>query len=240
MTEVLSPGVYVEETSFRSKSIESVGTSVAAIVGPTRRGPLRGKPEVLTSFDEFRRVYGDASDLEFGGVKTLNHTALAARAFFDNGGRKLFVVRVASASSAIAAVGQPASLTFRSRFPGNGGNFVLELLWRDSANVLRSFTPRAPAVGDTVAVTGEAPAAAFEPPLAPASLAAGESVRFAAVAVAQAAPAGQVGVRLKVTRAAARKTTPGSPAVDITDAVLKSGEVAGLQYHSAEIGRAHV
>ena len=42
MPEYLAPGVYVEEVSFRSKSIEGVGTSVAGIVGPTRFGPVAG------------------------------------------------------------------------------------------------------------------------------------------------------------------------------------------------------
>jgi len=40
MPEYLAPGVYVEETSFRAKSIEGVGTSTTAFVGPTRRGPV--------------------------------------------------------------------------------------------------------------------------------------------------------------------------------------------------------
>jgi hypothetical protein len=40
MPEYLSPGVYVEETSFRAKSIEGVSTSTTAFVGPTRKGRL--------------------------------------------------------------------------------------------------------------------------------------------------------------------------------------------------------
>ena len=40
MPEYLAPGVYVEETSFRAKSIEGVGTSTTAFVGPTRKGPM--------------------------------------------------------------------------------------------------------------------------------------------------------------------------------------------------------
>ena len=58
MPEYLAPGVYVEETSFRAKSIEGVGTSTTAFVGPTRTGPVSGgeeapeRPELLTSFGE--------------------------------------------------------------------------------------------------------------------------------------------------------------------------------------------
>jgi phage tail sheath protein FI len=36
MPEYLAPGVYVEETSFRSKSIEGVSTTTAGVVGPSR------------------------------------------------------------------------------------------------------------------------------------------------------------------------------------------------------------
>ena len=32
----------MEETSFRAKSIEGVGTSTTAFVGPTRKGPITG------------------------------------------------------------------------------------------------------------------------------------------------------------------------------------------------------
>ena len=58
MPEYLAPGVFVEEVSFRAKSIEGVSTSTTAFAGPTRRGPLTGVPEVLTSFADFERLYG--------------------------------------------------------------------------------------------------------------------------------------------------------------------------------------
>ncbi|MEO1623292.1 MAG: phage tail sheath family protein, partial [Cyanobacteria bacterium J06632_3] len=63
MPEYLAPGVYVEETSFRAKSIEGVSTSTAGFVGLTRRGPVAnpqaGQPvELITSFGDFERIYG--------------------------------------------------------------------------------------------------------------------------------------------------------------------------------------
>jgi phage tail sheath protein FI len=153
MPEYLAPGVFIEETSFRQKSIEGVGTSVAALVGPTRSGPLRGTPEVVTNFAEFERVYGDASDLTLDGTAVLNYTSHAARAFFDNGGKQLFVARVVKGvnaadtsgggTSAVAASRADASgnVTFKARFPGAQGNYVLEILWRDSENLLKSESP---------------------------------------------------------------------------------------------------
>ena len=154
MPEYLAPGVFVEEVSFRSKSIEGVGTSVAAIAGPTRTGPLRGKPEVVTSFAEFTRIYGDVQDLSFSGSTVLNHTALSAKAFFDGGGKQLFVSRVANfstpASGFASATDTNNHVTFASRFPGAMGNLTLELDWRDSENLLLSVITSAPADGEVV------------------------------------------------------------------------------------------
>ncbi|MCJ8500112.1 phage tail sheath family protein [Desulfatitalea alkaliphila] len=93
MPEYLAPGVYVEEVSFRAKSIEGVSTSTCAFVGPTRKGPYNVTPELVTSFGEYQRVYGGLADLAFGGKSFPNYMAHGARAFFDNGGRRLYVAR---------------------------------------------------------------------------------------------------------------------------------------------------
>ena len=65
MPEYLAPGVYVEEVSFRSKSIEGVPTSTTGFAGVARYGPLSfvggprtSEPRLITSFTEFERVYG--------------------------------------------------------------------------------------------------------------------------------------------------------------------------------------
>lgn len=98
MPEYLAPGVYVEETSFRSKSIEGVGTSTCAFAGPTRKGPAGTAPELLTSFADYERMFGGIEDLAWG----VNHVAHAARAFFANGGGRLYVSRAVSDDAAPA------------------------------------------------------------------------------------------------------------------------------------------
>lgn len=110
MPEYLAPGVYVEEVSFRSKSIEGVGTSTSAFVGPTRKGPVGIAPELLTSFADFERIFGDEEDLDFGDVPLLNrnYIAHAARAFFNNGGARLYVARIQADDATMAdAIGTP-------------------------------------------------------------------------------------------------------------------------------------
>jgi uncharacterized protein len=142
MPEYLAPGVYVEETSFRAKSIEGIGTSTTAFVGPTRKGPFRvdlndsSTPELLTSYGDFERMYGSFADLALGDtVAATNFVAHAARAFFNEGGSRLYVARVIGANATTASAtltpspAPPAPPTpaasqigFVSRFPGAVGN----------------------------------------------------------------------------------------------------------------------
>jgi phage tail sheath protein FI len=132
MPEYLAPGVYVEETSFRAKSIEGVGTSTTAFAGPTRKGPYRvdadtPEPcELLTSYGDFERIYGGYEDLVLGGTATTNYLAHAVLAFFNEGGSRLYVSRVVGASPASATVevktGTDQGVHFNARFPGACGN----------------------------------------------------------------------------------------------------------------------
>ena len=99
MPEYLAPAVFVEETSFRAKSIEGVGTSTAAFVGMTARGPVSAEPSdpsppLLTNFSDFERYYGGVDDLMFDSGRARNFVALAAQAFFNNGGGRLYVSRI--------------------------------------------------------------------------------------------------------------------------------------------------
>jgi len=111
MPEYLAPGVYVEEVSFRSKSIEGVSTTTTGFVGPTLYGPVEDEPEILTSLLDFERTYGKGNRLRFAaedsqletaddpgdGVTwnvTNNYMWHAVRSFFDNGGSRLYVKRI--------------------------------------------------------------------------------------------------------------------------------------------------
>jgi hypothetical protein len=141
MPEYLAPGVYVEETSFRAKSIEGVGTSTTAFVGPTRKGPVASTrrnadgdppspPELITSFGDFVRAYGGLQDLAIDGTPTTNFIAHAVLNFFNEGGVRLYVARVANGAAAAAnaiagALTSPdeANRVFlRARFVGESGN----------------------------------------------------------------------------------------------------------------------
>jgi len=146
MPEYLAPGVYVEETSFRAKSIEGVATSTAGFVGQARFGPTQGLPVLVTGFEEFQRFFGDGDDLLFAGVPTTNHLAHAVRLFFENGGKRVYVARAfrpsvggsvdgsCAVSSAISVLGSDRFL--RARFPGRAGNVVVQVQAIRSGNLL--------------------------------------------------------------------------------------------------------
>jgi phage tail sheath protein FI len=94
MPEYLAPGVYIEETSFRARSIEGVSTTTTGFVGAARYGPLTLEPEIITGLGEFERMFGDRQQLRYGAATLNNYLWHAARAFFEEGGKRLYVTRV--------------------------------------------------------------------------------------------------------------------------------------------------
>lgn len=153
MPEYLAPGVYVEEVSFRQKTIEGVSTSTAGFIGPARYGPLHGEPELLTSFSDFERIYGGIDRLDFVDDGEMdNHLAHAVRAFFEEGGRRLYVARTfafppstAPSDEATygrarwpAASGSPPSFDLVARFPGRAGDFTVTMVFRLGENILHN------------------------------------------------------------------------------------------------------
>ena len=180
MPEYLAPGVFVEEVSFTPPQIRPASTSVAGMVGPTRTGPVRGRPQLLTSFNDYVTYFGDAENLTLGGIGVTNYTAYAARAFFDNGGQQLYLARIgndvqragpANARPATASLAVPATgtalINLAARFPGSGGNVDVVFAPRYGQPLLQF---RAPTAADTVVLRlGTVPAAALVGSLLPAS-----------------------------------------------------------------------
>ncbi len=168
MPEYLAPGVYVEETSFRSKSIEGVSTTTAGFVGPCRYGPVTEPADIITSLAEFERSYAGGGKLEFastdGPVHVTeamdNHLWHGVRAFFAEGGKRLYIARAfrplkgdyppadfdksenlkEEEEDALWADGHGRATFggagFRSRFPGEASNLIVEVVASISANIL--------------------------------------------------------------------------------------------------------
>jgi phage tail sheath protein FI len=148
MPEYLTPGVYVEETSFRSRSIEGVPTSTFGMAGRAQYGPVpyslpglgpggadggpKPSPTLLTSYTEYERAFGG---LSIDGEPC--RLAFAARAFFSNGGRRLYVTRVADLTM---TAGPPPAVDVDANFaslpvppPAPGGGAAPPALLRFSA-----------------------------------------------------------------------------------------------------------
>ncbi len=172
MPEYLAPGVYVEETSFRAKSIEGVSTTTTGFIGPARFGPIHLEPDILTSLGEFERIYGDGRQLRLQGsseaVATEIHNYLwhAVNAFFNEGGRRLYCSRVftridgASYDPDTLSTDQTGArnndghgrttlgnVTLRARWPGSLGNMRVDLRLRAGQNILGSVIENDPATG---------------------------------------------------------------------------------------------
>lgn len=122
MPEYLSPGVYVEEYESGSVPMAGVGTSTAGFIGLAEKGNVIGKPQFVTSFSDYLRIYGGyLTESKYGDKRYLPY---AVEHFFLNGGSKCYVMRVAP-SDAKPAVGKaPAVLTFMAANPGEWGNKI--------------------------------------------------------------------------------------------------------------------
>ena len=93
MPELLHPGVYAFEVSSGVRPIEGVSTSTAAFVGVADKGPIPGttlpngraaQPVMVTSMTEYFR--------RFGSFRPDSFLTYAVRAFYENGGRRLYMV----------------------------------------------------------------------------------------------------------------------------------------------------
>lgn len=105
------PGVYVEEVAGGARPIDSAGTSTAAFVGLAERGPDDQAVRV-TSWDDYVR--------RFGGFVRGGYLAQSVWAFFNNGGRQCYIVRVTPSDAAAAE----ATLVNRAGTPTAGVRFI--------------------------------------------------------------------------------------------------------------------
>jgi phage tail sheath protein FI len=127
MPEYLAPGVYVEEVSSGPPPIAGVGTTTTGMIGVTRRGPTEGPPILVTNYSEFVRNFGGPFDFgtNFAGLQDL---PFAAKGFFANGGRRLYVSRVMPASAGAATLAMTGGTVTRLRGNAAAGATTLDLV----------------------------------------------------------------------------------------------------------------
>jgi phage tail sheath protein FI len=96
MPTYATPGVYFERVDNASQAIQPLRTDIAGFVGIAQKGPVH-KATRVESWQQFQST--------FGNFISNGYLAYSAKAFFDNGGETLFVVRVAAPKTKTATTG---------------------------------------------------------------------------------------------------------------------------------------
>jgi phage tail sheath protein FI len=151
--ERLHPGVYIQEVPGGARPIQGVSTSTTAFVGKAQKGRT-DQAELVTNFTEFQSTYGDFLSDSF-----LAHAALQ---YFNNGGTRLYVVRVVASTGTLATTattnildrqGAPQlGLTVTALSPGswaNGYSVAITPATIDPANQYRLTVSRGTDVLET-------------------------------------------------------------------------------------------
>lgn len=102
MAEILSPGVFIEELPSGQNVVQSVSTSNLGAVGFTPKGPT-DTATLVTSYAQFERT--------FGGDNKNSLAVKSIAAFYANGGKRTFFVRVMPSDS-VKADGRIQSTTY--------------------------------------------------------------------------------------------------------------------------------
>lgn len=141
MASYLHPGVYVEELPSGSKPIEAAGTSTACFIGFTAKGHSNNQAaiqagnfsaELINKWDDYNARFGGLQNTETttsGDYPVGDSIGLSVSAFFNNGGSKAYIIRVASGGTKSAGSydnGDPAALlTFTASNEGKWGDELL-------------------------------------------------------------------------------------------------------------------
>jgi uncharacterized protein len=113
------PGVYIEEIPSGVRTITGVATSITAFIGWAPKGPT-DRAELILSWSDY--------DRKFGGLNRDSLMSYAVYHFFNNGGQRAYVVRLAMAGSqtasenaAAATVSLDSKLKVTANNPGKWG-----------------------------------------------------------------------------------------------------------------------
>lgn len=108
MATYSKPGAYIEWQDATQVAITPLRTDIAGFVGLASRGPI-DTPVPVESVRQFEALFGS-----FMGTGFL---AYAVRGFFENGGRRCWIVRVAAAGGAKRAAAASVTLETKAGVP---------------------------------------------------------------------------------------------------------------------------
>lgn len=141
MAEVILPGTYITVRDEALITAGRVSTGNIGIVGTANKGPV-GKVTILSSFTEAREAFGEADNWAGGSSNELT-LVRALEHIFNNGGRTVYAVRVASSAAAQAAYqvrdGASTALSLlKAKTSGTWGNALKIKIGASSTNALIS------------------------------------------------------------------------------------------------------
>ena len=112
MSDAADRGITVTEIAATDQPIDAAPETTAAFVGRALRGPLN-TPVLVNSFGQFRRRFGD--------MWSRSSLGPAVQQFFEHGGQRLFVVRVANGArgSMLCLPASGSALVLRAIEPGS-------------------------------------------------------------------------------------------------------------------------
>jgi len=120
--DLLHPGVYIQEIPSGVRPIEGVSTSTGAFIGKAQMGPLN-QAVLITRASEFESKFGTFLDDSW-----LAHDVVQ---FFNNGGQRCYIVRVAGAGARAAELvvkdrkgAATGTMAIRASSPGGWGNGI--------------------------------------------------------------------------------------------------------------------
>lgn len=133
ITGNLWPGVHLQLPDSRTRRVDPLRTDVAAFLGFSSRGPLHS-PVAIRSLRQYQTI--------FGGDFVRGFLADTVKAFFDNGGKRCWIVRIDSRShskAASLAIGADTNeleplLSVSASSPGQWGNGLSVRLTRSSSS----------------------------------------------------------------------------------------------------------
>jgi uncharacterized protein len=132
MPEYLAPGVFAEFAPGGPRPIEGVGTTMTAFVGFAAAGPIN-EPTLITSWEQYVKTFGG---LEEGGIRNGflegAYLGYSLYGFFDNGGRRCYVVRLPHIASESPA-GQ-STKALMAQAPSRASKAVPSLTFQPKGN----------------------------------------------------------------------------------------------------------
>ncbi len=149
MAEVILPGTYIKVYDEGLISAGAVASGNIGIVGTANKGPS-DEVQIISSFSEARALFGNAGDWDSKSSDNLT-LIRSLELIFNNGGRTVYAVRVASKSLAAAKTeikpGSDLILGLTAKTKGTYGNGIsLEIIVEKDGN--KTVTERKCIIGD--------------------------------------------------------------------------------------------